>query len=153
MVKLYAKKQDAAGNPVGETKEMADIRLQQLDLEKQLAAAEERIRSKWHVQKEYNLLRKWISRETLPKAVMEELTKTEVYEAKEIPFDKIKEIYLKSGGVHNSDPCEPVERVVPQGVDESTMLAGIDGACGLMADEPMVEDDHETAETCSVLVF
>ncbi|KAF9369455.1 hypothetical protein CPC16_004498, partial [Podila verticillata] len=80
-----------------------------LDLEKQLAAVEERIRSKWHVQKEYNLLRDWISRETLPKAVMEELTKAEVYEAKDTPFDKIKEIYLKSGGVYDTDPCESVE--------------------------------------------
>ncbi|KAG0092285.1 hypothetical protein BGZ92_010340 [Podila epicladia] len=109
VVKLYAKKQDSAGNPVGENEEMAKIRRERLDLEKQLAVVEERIRSKWHVQKEYNLLRDWISRETLPKAVMEELTKAEVYEAKETPFDKIKEIYLKSGGVYDTDPCEPAE--------------------------------------------
>ncbi|KAF9309628.1 hypothetical protein BG003_009528, partial [Podila horticola] len=106
VVRLYAKKQDGAGNPVGETEELAKIRRERLDLEKQLAAVEERIRSKWHVQKEYNLLRDWISRETLPKAVMEELTKAEVYEAKDTPFDKIKEIYLKSGGVYDTDPCE-----------------------------------------------
>ncbi|KAF9274706.1 hypothetical protein BGZ74_004266, partial [Mortierella antarctica] len=109
---LYAKKQDSAGNPVGETEELAKIRRERLDLEKQLAAVEERIRSKWHVQKEYNLLRDWISRETLPKAVMEELTKAEVYEAKDTPFDKIKEIYLKSGGVYDTDPCEPAETPV-----------------------------------------
>ncbi|KAG0075850.1 hypothetical protein BGZ93_011144 [Podila epicladia] len=107
VVKLYAKKQDSTGNLVGETEELAKIRRERLDLEKQLAAVEERIRSKWHVQEEYNLLREWISRETLPKAVMEELTKAEVYEAKEIPFDKIKEIYLKSSGVYDTDPCEP----------------------------------------------
>ncbi|KAF9272425.1 hypothetical protein BGZ74_005258, partial [Mortierella antarctica] len=70
---------------------------------------EERIRSKWHLQKEYNLLRDWISRETLPKGVMEELTKEEVYEAKDTPFDKIRAIYLKSGGVYDTDPCEPSE--------------------------------------------
>ncbi|KAF9323046.1 hypothetical protein BG006_001822, partial [Podila minutissima] len=85
------------------------IRHERLDLEKQLTAVEERIRSKWHVQKEYNLLRDWISRETLPKAVMEDLTKAEVYEAKDTPFDKIKEIYLKSGGVYDTDPCESVD--------------------------------------------
>ncbi|KAG0350272.1 hypothetical protein BG005_010193, partial [Podila minutissima] len=85
------------------------IRHERLDLEKQLAEVEERIRSKWHVQKEYNLLRNWISRETLPKAVMEDLTKAEVYEAKDTPFDKIKEIYLKSGGVYDTDPCESVD--------------------------------------------
>ncbi|KAG0026516.1 hypothetical protein BGZ81_006294, partial [Podila clonocystis] len=94
VVKLYAKKQDSAGNPVGETEELAKIRRERLDLEKQLSLVEERIRSNRIVQKEYNLLRDWISRETLPKAMMEELTKAEVYEAKETPFDKIKEIYL-----------------------------------------------------------
>ncbi|KAG0357097.1 hypothetical protein BG005_003914 [Podila minutissima] len=109
MVKLYAKKQDSTGNPVGETVELAKIRRERLDLEKQLAAVEERIRSKWHLQQEYNLLRDWISRETLPKAVMEELTRAEVYEAKETPFDKIKEIYLKSGGVYDTDPLESVK--------------------------------------------
>ncbi|KAG0316467.1 hypothetical protein BG000_004857, partial [Podila horticola] len=92
VVELYAKKQDSAGNPVGETKELAKIRRERLDLEKQLGAVEERVRSNCHVQKEYNLLRDWISRETLPKAVMEELTKAEVYEAKDTPFDKIEEI-------------------------------------------------------------
>ncbi|KAG0348332.1 hypothetical protein BG005_011606, partial [Podila minutissima] len=119
VVKLYAKKQDSTGNPVGETEELAKIRHERLDLEKQLAAVEERIRSKWHVQKEYNLLRDWISRETLPKAVMEELTKAEVYEAKDTPFDKIKEIYLKSGGVYDTDPCEPAETPaeVPKAVE------------------------------------
>ncbi|KAF9327194.1 hypothetical protein BG006_009467, partial [Podila minutissima] len=111
VVKLYAKKHDSAGNPVGETEELAKIRHERLDLEKQLAVVEERIRSKWHVQKEYRLLRTWISRETLPKAVMEDLTKAEVYEAKETPFDKVKEIYLKSCGVFDTDPCEPVEQI------------------------------------------
>ncbi|KAG0012332.1 hypothetical protein BGZ81_001650, partial [Podila clonocystis] len=114
VVKLYAKKQDSAGNPIGETEELAKIRRERLDLEKQLSLVEERIRSKWHVQKEYNLLRDWISRETLPKAVMEELTKAEVYESKDTPFDKIKEIYLKSGGVYDTDPCEPAVTGVPQ---------------------------------------
>ncbi|KAG0340576.1 hypothetical protein BG005_003166 [Podila minutissima] len=45
VVKLYAKKQDSAGNPVGETKELAEIRLQQLELEMQAVALEEPIRS------------------------------------------------------------------------------------------------------------
>ncbi|KAF9309952.1 hypothetical protein BG003_009118 [Podila horticola] len=106
---LYAKKPGSDGTLVGETKELTDIRLQRAELEKQLVKVEERIRSKWHLQKEYNLLRDWISRETLPKAVMEELTKEEVYEAKDTPFDKIRAIYLKSGGVYDTDPCEPME--------------------------------------------
>ncbi|KAF9316888.1 hypothetical protein BG006_003457, partial [Podila minutissima] len=94
------------------------IRHERLDLEKQLAAVEERIRGKWHVQKEYNLLRDWTSRETLPKTVMEELTMAQVYEAKETPFDKIKEIYLKSGSVYDTDPCEPLEMLAePPKVD------------------------------------
>ncbi|KAF8981351.1 hypothetical protein BGZ52_002957, partial [Haplosporangium bisporale] len=109
VVTLYAKKQGSNGTLVGETPEMTDIRLQRAELEKQLTVVEERIRSKWHLQKEYNLLRDWISRETLPKAVMQELTKEEVYETKDTPFDKIKAIYLKSGGVYDTDPCESVE--------------------------------------------
>ncbi|KAF9322740.1 hypothetical protein BG006_002098 [Podila minutissima] len=40
---------------------------------------------------------------------MEELTKAEVYEAEETPFDKIKEIYLRLGGVYDTDPCKPAE--------------------------------------------
>ncbi|KAG0031510.1 hypothetical protein BGZ82_006957, partial [Podila clonocystis] len=108
-VTLYAKKLGSNGTLVGETKELTDIRLQRAELEKQVAVVEERIRSMWHLQKEYNLLRDWISRETLPKAVMEELTKEEVYETKDTPFDKIKAIYLKSGGVYDTDPCEPLE--------------------------------------------
>ncbi|KAF9368493.1 hypothetical protein CPB97_004551, partial [Podila verticillata] len=109
VVTLYAKKQGSNGTLLGETREMTDIRLQRAELEKQLEVVDERIRSKWSLQKEYNLLRDWISRETLPKAVMEELTKEEVYEDKETPFDKIKAIYLKSEGVYDTDPCEHVE--------------------------------------------
>ncbi|KAF9323149.1 hypothetical protein BG006_001728 [Podila minutissima] len=108
-VQLYARKQDCNDNPVGETEEMADIRLQRLALEKQLVAVEEKIRSKSQAQLEYNLLREWISREALPRAVMEELIKEEVYEAKETPFFRIKEIYLKHGGVYGTDPSESVK--------------------------------------------
>ncbi|KAG0016157.1 hypothetical protein BGZ81_011366, partial [Podila clonocystis] len=140
-VKLYAKKQDSIGNPAGETKELADIRAKRLRLEKQLVVIEERNRSKWHVQKEYHLLRNWISRETLPKAVMEELTKAEVYEAKDTPFDKIKEIYLKSGGVYGTHPCEPA--VAPTGVCE---VCGEKG-CNKAACRAIL------AERCSVLMF
>ncbi|KAG0076091.1 hypothetical protein BGZ92_002584 [Podila epicladia] len=119
-VTLYARKHGSNGALVGETKELTDIRLKRAELEKQMTEIEERIRSKWHLQKEYNLLRDWISRETLPRAVMEELTKEEVYEAKETPFDKIRAIYLKSGGVYDTDPCEPVEepKTGPSGTED-----------------------------------
>ncbi|KAG0352136.1 hypothetical protein BG005_008385 [Podila minutissima] len=105
VVKLYAKKQDSAGNPDGETEELSQIRHERLDLEKQLAVVEERIRSLWLVQKKYHQLHYWIDHKTLPKAVMEELTKAEVYKAKKTPFDKIKEIYLKSKGVYDCKIC------------------------------------------------
>ncbi|KAG0320739.1 hypothetical protein BG000_003458, partial [Podila horticola] len=100
---------EGAGNFAGETKELNEIRAQRLELGKQLVVVDERNRSKWHIQKGYHLLRKWIARETLPKTVMEELTKYEVYEAEDTPFVKIKEIYLKSGSVYDTDPCEPPE--------------------------------------------
>ncbi|KAG0339541.1 hypothetical protein BG004_006772 [Podila humilis] len=116
-VKIYAKKQDGAGNPMSESPEMANIRRQKLELEKQLAVVEERIRSKWHAQKEYNLLRDWISRETLPKAVLEALNKAEVYEVNGTPFDKIREIYLNSGGVYDTDPCGPHDVESEMGAD------------------------------------
>ncbi|KAF9325900.1 hypothetical protein BG006_010634, partial [Podila minutissima] len=105
VVKLYAKKQDSAGNPVGETEELSKIRRERLDLEEQLAVVEERIQSLWLVQKKYHQLRYWIDHKTLPKAVMEELIKTEVYKIKETPFDKIKEIYLKPKGVYDCKIC------------------------------------------------
>ncbi|KAF9381035.1 hypothetical protein CPB97_007984, partial [Podila verticillata] len=171
VVKLYAKKQDSAGNPVGETSELAAIRLQRLDLEKQLAAVEERIRFRLHIQKEYNLLRDWISRETLPKAVMEELTKAEVYETKETPFDKIKEIYLKSGGVYDTDPCEFAETPVEAKVTEVDEDDGIVWDCKIcnekgcqklecMAKADVREESDESdiearkpPKACSVLMF
>ncbi|KAG0320507.1 hypothetical protein BG000_003539 [Podila horticola] len=143
VVKLYAKKQDSAGNPVGETEELAKIRRERMDLEKQLAAVEERIRSKWHVQKEYNLLRDWISRETLPKAVMEELTKAEVYEAKDTPFDKIKEIYLKSGGVYDTDPCD-----TPEAPAKAAKVAEIDEDEGILWKCSFCKEDNCNKAEC-----
>ena len=86
VVTLYAKKHNNNGTLAGETRELTDIRLQNAELEKQLVVVEERIRSKWHLQKECNLLRDWISRETLPNVVMEELTKEEVYDTMAMPL-------------------------------------------------------------------
>ncbi|KAG0017339.1 hypothetical protein BGZ81_010784 [Podila clonocystis] len=141
-VTLYAKKLGSNGTLVGETKELTDIRLQRAELEKQMAVVEERIRSMWHLQKEYNLLRDWISRETLPKAVMEELTKEEVYETKDTPFDKIKAIYLKSGGVYDTDPCEPLEET-KNGEDNS------EGSCGNKGDYEHYFDDSKDVDNDS----
>ncbi|KAF9275850.1 hypothetical protein BGZ74_003832, partial [Mortierella antarctica] len=95
-VKLYARKPDSKGSSVGEPEGLVTLRRQRIELEQQLAVVEARMMYLWKVQDEYFLLREWISRMSLPAAVMEELTKAEVYEAKETPFDKIKEIYLKS---------------------------------------------------------
>ncbi|KAG0318010.1 hypothetical protein BG000_004360, partial [Podila horticola] len=94
VVKLYAKKQDSAGNLVGETKELTEIRLQRLELEMQVVALEEQILSLWQVQKEYHLLRNWIARKTLPKIILERLIKAEVYEGQDTPYDNIEDIYL-----------------------------------------------------------
>ncbi|KAG0026157.1 hypothetical protein BGZ82_009612, partial [Podila clonocystis] len=44
----------------------------------------------------------------------------EVYESKETPFVKIKEIYLKSGGVYDTVPCEPVEETKTAAADTAT---------------------------------
>ncbi|KAF9327690.1 hypothetical protein BG006_009041, partial [Podila minutissima] len=123
-VTLYARKRGNNDSLVGETKEMTNIRLQRAELDKKMTEIGERIRSKWHLQKEYNLLRDWISRETLPKAVMEELIKEEVYEAKETPFDKIRAIYLKSDGVYDTDPCEPLDEPKTNDDDGEEYLKG-----------------------------
>ncbi|KAF9368278.1 hypothetical protein CPB97_004767, partial [Podila verticillata] len=141
VVKLYARKQGSSGNPFGETSKLAAICLQRLDLKKQLAAVEEHIRSKWHVQKEYNLLRDWISRETLPKAVMEELTKDEVYEANDTPFSKIKEIYLKSGehDNHRHMTAKDIEPVLAEAGDYEYYFSG-NGVRGSEEDDSKYEE-------------
>ncbi|KAF9277933.1 hypothetical protein BGZ74_003227, partial [Mortierella antarctica] len=158
VVKLYAKKQDSAGNPVGETEELSKIRRERLDLEKQLALVEERIRSMWLVQKKYHQLRYWINRKTLPKAVMEELTKAEVYKVKETPFDKIKEIYLKSGGVYDTDPCEPLEMpaVTTPEVEMDEYFKGILWDCMICGEKGCNKASCEAEfnpETGTVLMF
>ncbi|KAG0348333.1 hypothetical protein BG005_011607 [Podila minutissima] len=102
-VKIYTKKLDGNNNPIGETASMTRIRIKRTELEQKLAMTEARLKDLAHVQKEYNLSCDWIGRETLPRAVVEELNETGMYESKNIPFDKIKEVYLKAGGVYTAD--------------------------------------------------
>ncbi|KAF9379130.1 hypothetical protein CPB97_009147 [Podila verticillata] len=106
VVKIYAKKLDVNGNPVGETEHMTNIRAEQAEMKQKLTMAEARLKDLAHVQKEYNVLRNWIDRETLPRTVAQELNDAGVYEAKDMPFDKIKEIYLNAAGAYGMDSRE-----------------------------------------------
>ncbi|KAF9369973.1 hypothetical protein CPB97_003122 [Podila verticillata] len=95
--------------------------LQRAEFEKQLVVANRWIASMRHLHMEHHLLRTWNSRTTLPMAVMEERTKAEVCGAKETPFDKIKEIYLKLGEVYDWEPREP-QKNKPHQKGHSEML-------------------------------
>ncbi|KAF9403866.1 hypothetical protein BGZ94_004486 [Podila epigama] len=139
-VKIYAKKLDTSGAPQGESPELAAIRQKREELVKKLEIVEERVRSVWKVQKEYNLLRDWISRETLPKAVMEELTKEGVYESQNVPYDKIKKIYLSSGGVYDTEALLANEALNTEGgAEEDEEKFFSDGP----EDDDISEDDCE----------
>ncbi|KAF9428412.1 hypothetical protein BGZ94_002471 [Podila epigama] len=101
-VKLYAKKLGADGKPLGESPELAAIRETREDREKKLAAIEERMRCVRKLQEEYNFLRDSVLRESLPNAVLEQLTSQGVYESRNVPYDTIKDIYIKSGGIYSA---------------------------------------------------
>ncbi|KAF9200824.1 hypothetical protein BGZ59_003071, partial [Podila verticillata] len=104
VVKLYAKKQDSAGNPVGENEDMTGIRRQRTAALETMLRVEARSRTLSKLQMEYNLLRFFIFREHLPRIVMVSLTQEEVYEMQETPYDKIRDIYLKSEAAYDPDP-------------------------------------------------
>ncbi|KAG0014533.1 hypothetical protein BGZ81_000410 [Podila clonocystis] len=109
VVKLYARKQDSMGNPVGETRDMAETRQQREKLEIELDIAEGRSQHLAQIRKGYDTLFKFISSKTLPNVVMEDLIRAGVYEAKDIPFSRIKLSYMHSGNVPDTNPSEPAD--------------------------------------------
>lgn len=62
----------------------------------------------WRVQERYFRLRDWISRVSLPAAVMKALTAAieyKVNETSDAPLETTKEIYLRADGVYSADCC------------------------------------------------
>ncbi|KAG0339540.1 hypothetical protein BG004_006771 [Podila humilis] len=102
-VMIYVRKLDGKGDPMSESPKMAELRRQRMELESQLPEIEDRVRSNWENQDKYNLVRDWISRATLPRAVMQKLVDANVYELRETPFDEIQKIYESSPGVYDTD--------------------------------------------------
>ncbi|KAG0026314.1 hypothetical protein BGZ82_009539, partial [Podila clonocystis] len=109
VVKLYARKQDSAGNPVGETRDMTETRQQREMLEVELDIAEGRSQHLSQIRKGYDILFKFISSKTLPNVVMEDLIRAKVYEAKVTPFDRIKLSYMHSGNVPDTNPSKSAD--------------------------------------------
>ncbi|KAG0016159.1 hypothetical protein BGZ81_011368 [Podila clonocystis] len=109
VVKLYAKKQDSAGNPIGETEDMAANRLQRAQLNAEQEIAEAKAKALARQKKEYYLLRYCILRETLPNVIMERLISTGNDVTNGPPLDIFKEVYLDSESVFGDDPYSDIE--------------------------------------------
>ncbi|KAF9373682.1 hypothetical protein CPC16_001726 [Podila verticillata] len=105
VVKLYSRKLDDDGKPVGETEDMTAIRHRRADLEKKLDVVDFRSKDLEKEQNDLFLLRYCIFRETLPQAVMGDLVKDVVpREPIESVIQRTKEVYLKSEVSFGSDP-------------------------------------------------
>ncbi|KAG0014534.1 hypothetical protein BGZ81_000411 [Podila clonocystis] len=100
-VKLYAKKLDNNGKPVGETEDMTILRHRRADLERKLDVVDLRFKDQTQEENDYNILRYCIFRETLPQEVVEKLTKAVIFDQ---PITRIKEVYMKSGSAFGADP-------------------------------------------------
>ncbi|KAF9274480.1 hypothetical protein BGZ74_004338, partial [Mortierella antarctica] len=73
---------------------------------RKLGKIEAQIASLSRLQLEYYLLRDWISRVSLPAAMMEALTNAKAYEVNEVseaPLDEIRGIYLSAKDVYSTD--------------------------------------------------
>ncbi|KAG0026313.1 hypothetical protein BGZ82_009538 [Podila clonocystis] len=100
-VKLYAKKLDYNGKPVGETEAMTILRHRRADLERKLDVVELRFKDQTQEEDDYNILRYCIFRETLPQEVAEKLAKAVIFDQ---PITRIMEVYMKSGSAFGADP-------------------------------------------------
>ncbi|KAG0328279.1 hypothetical protein BG000_000551, partial [Podila horticola] len=101
-VKLYSKKLDPDGRPVGETSDMAALRHTRADLELRRIVVELWFKNLLKKKEQHCLLRFCIFRETLPQAVTEELAKPMA----------IKEIYLASESKFGKDPYDAGAKAV-----------------------------------------
>ncbi|KAF9392178.1 hypothetical protein CPB97_003503 [Podila verticillata] len=131
VVKLYARKQDSAGNPVGENEDMTSIRRQRTAALETILKVEARSRTLTKLQREYNMMRFCIFRSELPKTVMEKYSvaydamKTPPYEAmKTPPYDKIKEIYMESESAFAPDPYQESWRTSEDKGEYSVLVFG-----------------------------
>ncbi|KAG0012331.1 hypothetical protein BGZ81_001649 [Podila clonocystis] len=92
----------------GESEELAALRQKRSELERQWVEVEETMADLWKVQERYFRLRDWISRVSLPAAVMEALTAATEYnvnETSDTPLETTKKIYLGAQGVYSADCC------------------------------------------------
>ncbi|KAF9379132.1 hypothetical protein CPB97_009149 [Podila verticillata] len=104
LVKLYAKKLDRCGRPVGETMAMTAIRHRRTDLERKRDVVDLRLKDLEKAEEEHCLLRFCIFRDTLPQCVVGNLIKAMACYVQGPPVYRIKEIYLKSEPAFGSDP-------------------------------------------------
>ncbi|KAG0348334.1 hypothetical protein BG005_011608 [Podila minutissima] len=98
-VKLYSKKLVEGNSVDGNNADVVALRQRRDDLARKLGEIEAQIASLSRLQLEYYLLRAWISRLSLPAAVMEALTN----EVSDAPLNNIRWIYLSTKDVYSTD--------------------------------------------------
>ncbi|KAG0097233.1 hypothetical protein BGZ93_003189 [Podila epicladia] len=105
-VKLYSRRIVERNSIEGNYVNVIALRQRRDDLAHKLSEIEAHIASLSRLQLEYYLMRAWISRVSLPAAVMDALTKVQAYgvnEVSEAPLNDIRRIYLSTKGVYSTD--------------------------------------------------